>query len=257
MKFTIGADPEFFLAKPTGELVSAIGKIGGSKWEPKLISKDGHAILEDNVAVEFNIPPSNNAAQFVQHLNYVLDHLDERAQQLGLVFAKNVASASFPAEELQSPESWVFGCEPDFNAWKNGAVNPKPENVDMTLRSCGGHVHIGTDLPKWEVVKACDLFMGIQSLWLDKDVRRRSLYGNAGACRPKPYGVEYRTLSNFWIWSDEGKEWVYERTQKALEFVHAGNEIPLTWGSMVQTAINKGNKGLGARVCQHYGVDYK
>ncbi len=37
----------------------------------------------------------------------------------------------------------------------------------------------------------------------DKDTERRGMYGKAGAFRPKPYGVEYRTLSNAWLSNDE------------------------------------------------------
>ena len=54
MKFTIGCDPELFIKKKYGGYKSAVGLIGGSKWAPKPIDEVGHAILEDNVALEFN-----------------------------------------------------------------------------------------------------------------------------------------------------------------------------------------------------------
>ena len=41
MKFLIGADPEFFIKKKYGGYASAVGLIGGSKWEPKKIDEDG------------------------------------------------------------------------------------------------------------------------------------------------------------------------------------------------------------------------
>ena len=59
MQFTIGADPEFFLMK-NKKYVSAVGMIGGSKNEPLALDKEGFAILEDNVSVEFNIAPCHN-----------------------------------------------------------------------------------------------------------------------------------------------------------------------------------------------------
>jgi hypothetical protein len=42
------------------------------------------------------------------------------------------------------------------------------------------------------------------------------MYGNAGAHRPKKYGVEYRTLSNFWIFDPKLIGWVWDQTERAL-----------------------------------------
>jgi hypothetical protein len=43
------------------------------------------------------------------------------------------------------------------------------------------------------------------------------LYGKAGACRYKTYGVEYRTLSNFWVLSTDLRREVWERTMAACQ----------------------------------------
>ena len=58
MAIFFGCDPEFFLKDKTGKFISAIGLVGGSKEEPKAIG-NGCFVQEDNVAVEFNIPPVN------------------------------------------------------------------------------------------------------------------------------------------------------------------------------------------------------
>lgn len=249
--FTIGADPELFFRGKSGNLVSVIGKLGGSKDAPLPISEDGHAILEDNVAAEFNIPPSDNAEDFVRHLCFTLDHLKQRASELGLEFAENVASASFPESELATPAAFVFGCEPDFNAWTE-KINPKPRASDPNLRSCGGHIHIGTDLDPIQVVRACDLFISVPALFIDKDARRRELYGKAGAFRFKEYGVEYRTPSNFWIWDESLMKWVYSQVGKALDFVAQGNQIPEEHGEWIQQAINCGDTDAAKRLATAY-----
>ena len=141
--FFIGADPECFVGNDKG-VVSIIGKIGGTKQAPlPLPIGPGFAVQEDNVALEYNIPPSNSKKLFVDNITSAMDFLGETLQdKLGLHFVKDSA-ISFPAEELMHPAAKVFGCDPDFNAW-NMRVNRKPKSNDPNLRSCGGHIHIGT-----------------------------------------------------------------------------------------------------------------
>lgn len=240
MKFLIGADPEFFIKKKYGGYASAVGLIGGSKWEPKKIDEDGHAILEDNVAVEFNIKPASSFEEFRSSIHKVLDHI--RGILPGYEFSKESA-VSFPQEELMTPEAQMFGCEPDFDAWRE-CVNEKPCADDKNLRSAGGHIHVGSDLAinnPVAVIRAMDLFLGVPSTQLDAGTLRRELYGKAGCFRAKSYGVEYRTLSNFWIFDDSLIQWAFEGTQRALEFVEKGNTIDVADGYRIQRCINTNN----------------
>lgn len=240
MKFLIGADPEFFIKKKYGGYASAVGLIGGSKWEPKKIDEDGHAILEDNVAVEFNIKPASSFDEFRSSIHKVLDHI--RGILPGYEFSKESA-VSFPQEELMTPEAQMFGCEPDFDAWRE-CVNEKPCADDKNLRSAGGHIHVGSDLAinnPVAVIRAMDLFLGVPSTQLDAGTLRRELYGKAGCFRAKSYGAEYRTLSNFWIFDDSLIQWAFEGTQRALEFVGKGNTIDVADGYRIQRCINTNN----------------
>lgn len=218
--FTIGADPELFF-RDNSKCVSVIGHLGGSKDNPFDIG-NGCAIQEDNVAAEFCIPPAANVEAFINGIAFALSDLSRRANDLGLVLADNVASHSFDEQELRHPDAQRFGCDPDYNAW-TGEVNPKPKASDPNLRSAGGHVHVGTEKDPLEVIKAMDLFLGVQSTIMDPDKRRRDLYGKAGCYRWKPYGAEYRTLSNFWIWNPDRIKWVYHRTKQAESFAETYN----------------------------------
>jgi hypothetical protein len=236
----IGSDPETFLMDATGRYISSVGLIGGSKDEPMPIG-NGCSVQEDNVTVEFNTPPTNNPEEFVNAINYNLDWITRRASELNLsvVFTP---SAEFDDEQLNSDAAQTFGCDPDFNAWEFGAANPRPRSKNRNLRSAGGHIHIeAPDLDKLELVKAMDLFVGVPMLKFDQDKRRRQLYGKAGAYRPKSYGIEYRSASNAWLANDETKKWAFEQTQKAVEFVRSGKEIPDDLGDMIQEAINTSN----------------
>lgn len=213
--FTVGADPELFF-RNEDTLQSVVGILGGSKENPFPIG-NGCAIQEDNVAAEFCIPPAHDAKEFIASINYALSNIQERANKLGLSLATLTASGEFPPEQLRNRQARTFGCDPDFNAYTM-QPNPRPRTDNKLLRSAGGHVHVGTDKDKIAIVRTMDLLLGVPSVLLDKDEERRKLYGKAGCYREKPYGVEYRTLSNFWIWNNKTIAWVYHQVQEAIKF---------------------------------------
>jgi hypothetical protein len=235
--FTIGCDPEFFIEK-NKKYISAIDKIGGSKAFPLPLPRKGFAMQEDNVAVEFNIPPCKTKNSFVKAIKYSLDAIKEYIPDYDISTA---SAAVFDEDQLNDPRALEFGCDPDFNAWTR-EMNTKPNAKNKQLRSAGGHVHIGTELDRVEIIRAMDLFVGVPSVSLDPGTLRRQLYGKAGAYRPQKYGVEYRTLSNFWIFHPTLVQWVYEQTQKAVLFVTDGNKVDEQIGKHIQDYINNGNK---------------
>lgn len=260
MKYTnilIGADPELFLKKDD-KYISSVGKIGGTKREPLPIDSYGTAIQEDNVAVEYNIPPTNSVNDFIAFNTFALSHLGIRAKKLGLSLSID-ASALFTDDELCTPQAMIFGCDPDWNAWLN-EQNQSPEINEQTyyLRSAGGHIHIGYTKPTEEaniaLVKAMDLFVGAPSIEYDTDTKRRSLYGKPGAFRHKKYGVEYRTLSNFWIASSDLMRWVYSRTLRAVEFLNTGNTIKTEHFAAIHSAINNLDYPALRTLQEEYGV---
>jgi len=239
INFKLGADPELFI-KRYGSYKSAVGLVPGSKEFPEKLDDIGHAIQTDNVALEFNIAPASDLTSFRASIHKVLDYFRSILPEYELDTASAV---SFPMEELQTPQAQLFGCEPDFNAWTR-KKNFKPEAEDECLRSCGGHIHVGSDIAvnnPIAVIRAMDLFLGVPSLELDKGTLRRQLYGSAGAFRPKAYGCEYRTLSNFWIFNDSTITWAYDGTQRALEFVASGKTISEEDGHIIQRCINTNN----------------
>lgn len=240
---SIGADPELFVEK-NGEIISAEGLIGGTKQEPQYISDQGHAIQEDNVMVEYNIPPSYSAEEFVENLNIVEEYL---TQKLALQDCKlnYSASAELNPDYLQTEQAKMFGCEPDFNVHLKD-VNKAPSS-NTNLRTCGGHIHVGFDNPTQEqsenIVYAMDILLGLPSISIDPDNRRKEMYGLAGCFRFKEYGVEYRSLSNFWLKTDELKTWAYEETIKAIDLANSGliPEIIEKYGDDIKNSIDNNN----------------
>lgn len=250
---TLGADPEIFLVDAQGNFKSAIGIIPGNKHRPSPVKElgKGFAIQADNVLCEYNIPALNVQGRSVtaqsgfvdlnrKILSYIKDFI---LSPRGLNY-KIIASASMPEEELNHPDAHVFGCEPDYNVYALDD-NPRPCSTDANLRSAGGHIHLGGLMSKVEKIvlgRWLDVVLAAPMTTIDLDVRRRELYGKAGAIRFKPYGMEYRTLSNYWLTSDRLIHTVVSRVMQAAKSVSTQAHLPTEISAFAVQAINEGNK---------------
>jgi len=252
--FTIGCDPELFLKDSgTNKFISIVGLIGGTKEKPMPIGM-GCAIQEDNVAAEFCIPPATSFEAFNKSIQFALNDINTRAEKLGLTLASLVASTSFEDDQLKTRAAQEFGCDPDYNAYTQ-APNPRPKTDNKNLRSAGGHVHVGTENNVFHMTKTMDLLLGVPSLLIDTDEDRRKLYGKAGCFRPKDYGLEYRTLSNFWIWSPSTVEWVYNQTLSADQTCKEFNEtLKDDQWSIIQQCINNNDKETARQLVNNYNI---
>jgi hypothetical protein len=238
-KFLIGSDPEFMVVDSHNHIVSCVGLLPGYKEEPFDIGQ-GCSVQVDNVMAEFCLPPTDNPVKFHDSLKYAL----EAGRQMlpkGYNFLCK-ASHSYPEIELNTDRAKEFGCEPDYNPYPTYdrdadrflealVMNTKPTSSNPNLRSCGGHIHIDLTksicdflepgfMPPIQMLNRLsvllDYHLGVPSLLLDSDKERRLLYGKAGAYRPKEYGLEYRTLSNFWLQDLDLIKWVFDSVDYTL-----------------------------------------
>lgn len=234
MDITIGADPEFFLKNKT-DYISAHNLVPGTKSKPHPLYRG--AVQADGTAVEFNIEPAFTADDFALSIQAVL-------AQVRAMIPLEYQFSYTPAVQYKEnyfdelPEfSKELGCDPDYNAY-TGAANPRPNPSKRykTLRTGAGHLHIGFTSTKdhtgqshmWDcktLVQALDkYFMFFVERW-DKDKTRQNLYGGWGAFRPKPYGVEYRVLSNAWLNHPTLWSWLFDSTVAITKVLGSGTNF--------------------------------
>lgn len=244
VEFTLGADPEVFMGKG-GQFVSAHDAVPGTKLQPHVVEKG--AVQVDGMALEFNIDPAESYEQFQDHLDSVQEQLkgmigdNDFLDQCSVHFDEKFL-ANVPAQNL------VLGCEADFNGYTL-TETPKPDEKAL-VRTAGGHVHIGgfptPDPFSTTHFKHCgrlarilDETLGVYSILWDKDDDRRAMYGQAGCFRPKLYGMEYRTLSNRWIFQPKLVKFVFDATIEAIEKMFDPDYEP---NDAVRDIINTSNR---------------
>lgn len=247
----LGADPELFLKlKSTGQPVSAHGLIPGTKKNPHPV-KDG-AIQVDGMAAEFNIDPASTEDQFVANIKSVMGQLGMMLPDHELVTEPCVTFSEEVWDKVPD-DSKILGCEPDFNAY-TGEEN-RPPNPEVDFRTAAGHLHFGwvdmadggvdpKDLGHMQacciLAKELDYHLALPSTFIDKGeaaAKRRELYGSPGAFRPKPYGMEYRVLSNWWLKEEAYMRWVYQTCHRVFSNLLQAKHNHQKLSELVKTAL--------------------
>lgn len=256
---TIGCDPEFFLRKMY-KPVSAheFLPVFGGKYNP--LKVDGGAVQVDGTAIEFNIDPASTSTEFVHNIEKVKNYLrDSISKEYEFKFEPVQLYDKDTFDKIPE-EAKELGCEPDFDAYTL-AANPKPD-VTSTMRTASGHIHIGwtndIDVSSADaradcaaLVKQLDAVLYPASLTWDTDTNRRKMYGAPGAFRPKPYGVEYRVLSNAWLKHKRIQEWIFEATTKAFELLVDGQVFDESWRSIDG---NQNKAWMYSQAFERYGI---
>lgn len=224
---TIGSDPEFFV-KNKNNILNAIPVIKNSVYNRKKIN--GYEFYYDNVLAECTIKPASNADEFENNIEECFNIYSKIISPYKL---STCTGYKFEKRQLQSFEAKLAGCNPDNCVYEMEMKTPEGtilENGNWifkdTIRCAGGHIHIGNEMLTNEkaliCVRLCDLFLGISSVVLDKSkgsLLRKELYGKPGRYRYTSYGIEYRTLSNFWLTSRKLIRLVFDLSTNICEMI--------------------------------------
>lgn len=223
MKFTFGSDPEFMLYS-RGMYRSAISIVPGNKHERHKIGP--HEYYYDNVLAECAIKPGKSKKGTVQNMHNCFKKYAKLVKPHKLLIQ---ASQKYPNSELSHPEAKEIGCDTEYCVYALTDIKPDEEAfASNSLRTAGGHIHLGAEFLQndeyacYFTIRMLDLFLGIPSVFIDKDKTtraRKKLYGKAGRFRLPDHGIEYRALSNFWLSSPKLVELIYDICAFTLQFV--------------------------------------
>lgn len=258
---TIGADPEMFIIDTANnnKVISSIGIIPGKKGKP-FVDKDwaeGFGLETDNILAEFNIPPCKSRIEFLDCINFMKERVRDIVKKVNPSYdIQCVASRIVDADQLTTPESMEFGCDADYNVYTE-EMNKKPVCDEKNLRSAGFHIHVGykgfNTRTSLHIVRMLDLFLGIPSVVVDPDNKRRNLYGKAGNFRLQPWGVEYRVLSSFMMSNDDLISKVYNNTIEAIVRYNEDGLLDID-SELVQNVINGNDKAKAKQIIKKYSI---
>lgn len=206
-----GCDPEFFFLKD-GEVVESASVIVDGK------SGDRNIIITDGVQAELNPQPDTCRQSLGLNISRCFKEIQKyltEDKSLSADFSSLIKLSDKEFDNV-SDDSKKFGCGVSYNKGEESKVNVDP--LTYRSRGAGGHIHLGFKRSQWDgtcdenikktltdpkgLIPLLDLLVGNTCVLLDRDkgnAERRKTYGRAGEYRMPDHGIEYRTLSNFWL----------------------------------------------------------
>jgi len=259
--FIIGGDPEFFCKNiETGEYISLIPYIKGTKKKPQDIAINGCSQLRDGVSIELNLPPMPEFWMLHRIISDCIDYTNNWLKNINPNYILDItSSAFFDKDQLKLKEARTFGCEPAYNAYTTReCFRPEAETLNG-LRTASYHIHYGWEeeidagiLRKFIFLN--DVFLGFPAMFLDhSDKIRKNVYGHLGEHRIKKgkeyyYNIlesnriEYRTLGagihTFPGFIENGIKLIRDNIQNLDSFV---NDY---WEDFTNLSTNPSNKEL-------------
>lgn len=223
-----GADPEGFFERG--------GKIIGSE---KVLPEGGLGkdVVLDGVQFELNPQAMLSPSMLGNNIKMAFTNLKAQLLKVPEVKVCFNGLVEIDREELDSlsESSRILGCKPSKNIYGLKPIDVDP--LTYRKRSAAGHIHMGLgntkvfnhkDDERQKLVAYDDIFVGNTCVMLDRDpgaAERRENYGRAGEFRLPDYGLEYRTLSNFWLKNYTLQSLVFGLAHIAVSAVDQGKEL--------------------------------
>lgn len=266
---TFGADPEIFIFdNDSRRIVSAIEVLRRDKNDPFILNKDVK-FYYDNCMAEFTVRPAVSKADFIASIGESLQLINLFLQKefRGRYSIQIQASHRFDPEFLEHDEAKKIGCNPEYDA--DLVEEVFPPDFSGNLRSAGGHIALGypdfnkvedvTKVPilsfegKFNLTRLLDYYLAIPFVTIDNDqtsTDRRTIYGTAAKYRLPMFGVEYRTLPNYWIQSPKLVGLIADLAIVAYKKLLAGDfsVFQKIDKKMVNATVKEGNKAVAREI---------
>lgn len=253
---SLGCDPEFFFADRRGDVIGSEKILEGHTR--------ASGIIIDGVQAEMNPGASSCRETLAGNISACFGRIHQILKSRGdNVTLKMDTLVDISERELNSlsDASRRFGCAPSTNIYSQGENKTseiKANPATYLKRSAGGHIHLGNYLSGYLdektyggnseyarqhdqakrlekamkqmpeiMVPILDIVVANTCVLLDRQAgnkERRENYGRVGEFRIKDYGIEYRTLSNFWLLSYPLMSLVTGLCRLAVHLVSESNE---------------------------------
>jgi len=226
----LGSDPELFI-EHNGRVVPSFEYLPSKKTP---IESEYNQLYWDGYQAEFTTRADTCLSWVVDSVQNGLKQTLRQARMVNpdyKISTQTTMDIPFARLEADKDEHVSFGCMPSLNAYGMKGITGDGRNVGF--RSAGGHIHFGLVDGMFiqehklsveqadRIVKALDAILGVASVSLfagyDNPVRR-TMYGLAGEYRLPPHGLEYRVLSNAWMFHPLTMNIVFELARNAAIF---------------------------------------
>jgi len=256
-EIALGADPEIFLEKSDGTLIPAFTFLP-SKYEPLRTPEENQNYYWDGFQAEYNIVPSTDITECLKSVRYGLKALLRAAQahdSTARLSLKTVVETPLEMLRKLPPEFVEFGCMPSYNVYAIAGMGL--DGISCPYRFAGGHIHFGISRSEKamdaipDIVRALDAVLGVACVSLfenfDNPVRRQ-YYGLAGEHRLPPHGLEYRSLSDAWLFNPKLASMVLDLARKVVVAVVNGRNKWVASQEEVIECILRSDVGLARKI---------
>lgn len=256
-----GADPEFFLVdNASGDMIPSY-EVLPSKKRAMSSASGRTSFYTDGFQGEFRLNSVGSCHDGVTIcIGDALANLHALATKHNARLSLRDVMPIPAASRIEYSKHLTLGCAPSLNAY--GKPPLQVENPALLpIRFAGGHIHFGLHsklLAKdyIPVIKALDAVSGVMGVLLGHTLSspdRRQFYGVAGEYRLPSYGLEYRTLSPFWLCHPTVTYFTLDLARKVVNQMLLRGKPGFSWigdEEAIQQCINSNNPATAREILE-------